>query len=366
MAIKRRHVLQGLGFAAMTSLGGGLQQWYRYGNAAALSAATDHRGQHWLTGISTDGETRFRLAVPHRAHQAVILQPGKLAVYFARHPGQVMYVVDLRYGRLLDAIPAPTRHHFCGHGAISSDGKYLFTSETHSGSGRGIIGVYSTQAPFLREDQYPSAGIDPHQLAVLHQQNVIVVANGGQRNLPDREHNRPSDETSNLTYLDMRNGEVIDRVFPPHHRMSLRHLSVNNDNQVVVGVQDQSPPELRNPLLLIHRLRQPLTAMAEPYTLWQNMRQYIASVATSNDGEYAVTTSPRGHCASLWHLPTTTAVKHFEITGVAGAVWAEPERHFLLSNSRGQILYLQPLPKPKLNVLAVEPATQWDNHLTLA
>ncbi|MEZ5506729.1 MAG: DUF1513 domain-containing protein [Gammaproteobacteria bacterium] len=68
-----------------------------------------------------------------------------------------------------------------------------------------------------------------------------MIANGGIRTHPSqqREVLNPDTMTPALTYVRVRDGALIESIALPHHQMSLHHLDVAANDQVVVGVQYQ-------------------------------------------------------------------------------------------------------------------------------
>lgn len=364
MGIDRRRLL--LGTCALGLAGAGMAVFTQREQPLLLSAA-DQNDQHWLIGLESDGRTRFRLPVPYRAHDSMWLGAG-LAVFFARRPGRETYLVDADRGRLLATLYSPDGLHFCGHGVLSPDREHLYMTEYAYERQMGVVGIYQIRPPFARLGEIETGGLDPHQLALMPDGRTLVVANGGILTHPDsaREMLNPDSMAPSLVYLDIQTGQLLDQVKPPHHQISLRHLALCPDGTVIVGAQDHTPGIEDNPHALVFRHRRSESLQALATDSWNRQHQYIASVAVNKDGTLALTTTPRGGLISLWHIPTNTGLGHFPVKDVAGAVWVEQEKGFLVSNGLGQLLCLRTTPQPQLVQTGFNPRLQWDNHMSLA
>lgn len=337
-----------------------------------LSASDDDLGRHCLLGQQLNGHRVFCIPVAERAHEAFHLPGSQLAIFFGRRPSNIFYVVDMQAGALANTITAPEGHHFYGHGVTSADGQYLYITENAYTRRVGVIGIYRAQAPFQRVGEWLSGGLGPHQMARLHHSNQIVVANGGIETHPDhgRDTLNLATMAPNLSYLDMESGRIVATVAPPHHHLSVRHIAVTLDDRVIIGMQDQSLESLPNeamPLVFSHQRGQPqLQAMQTSNLDWASMNQYIASIAVSADGHWALTTTPRGNLVSLWDLTNNIPVKHAPVKDVAGALWLPDINAFVVSNGLGQLLEVTTDRDKPLQLLSSTPATHWDNHLALA
>jgi hypothetical protein len=363
--IDRRRLLLGgcvLGLAA----GAGLAGLARSGRQLLLSAA-DQDGQHWLLGLEPGGRPRFRLPVPYRAHDSAWLDHG-LAAFFARRPGRETYLVDTDRGHLLSTLRSPPGLHFCGHGVLSADNSLLYMTEYAYERRMGVVGIYETRPPFARLGQMDTGGLDPHQLALLPDGRTLVVANGGILTHPDSDREMLNLDTMDpsLVYLELETGRLLDQWKPPHHQTSLRHLAVCPDGSVVVGAQDHAPDLQHDPNPLVFRHQPGGAAQAFSDNAWQRQHQYIASVALDSSGTLALTTTPIGGLISLWQVQTGGSLGHFPVKDVAGAIWTEQERGFLVSNGLGQLLCLHTAPQPRLVQMRFDPGLQWDNHMRLA
>jgi len=333
-----------------------------------LLSGCDDNNQHTLSGWQLGQGERFRIPVEQRVH-APLIRPGTDdAVFVARRPGTVVYVVDVREGAIKQQFSAAVNRHFYGHAIFSGDGRWLYVPENDfSETGRGIIGVYDAAAGYQRVEQFDLGGIGPHQLALMPDGLTLAVALGGIQTHPEQGRKKLNLETmqSALLYLDSRSGEVTGRFESPHRHLSLRHLDVANDGTVVVGAQFQSSAETdqsySGPMVFSHHAKQPLQALQATSETWLAQHHYIASVVLNRSGSRALTTSPRGGVANLWDVSQGKLLKQFRVRDVAGAGYLSVSGDFVVSNGLGQLFKVG----DSLELIAQATSTQWDNHLVL-
>lgn len=344
-------------------------------NSLVLSASSNADGQHFISGWSSSAKQLFLFPVPMRAHDCCCSADGRVAVFFSRRPGTQLYIVDLINNRLLPSVQCPAGYHFYGHGVFSADSRYLFTTENHylapNPKHSGVIAVYDVsdigRSGVKRLARFYSGGIGPHQLAFLGDQRTLAVANGGILTHPNSQRQKLNVETMapSLTYLDSQNGTVIDQYAPQHHQMSIRHLAVSANDQVILGVQHQGQSTDQVPLVLSHQGQQQLQAMQAQHAIWHKQQQYIASIAVSDDARFAISTSPRGASIALWNLSTLRCIDTMTLRDVAGATYLADQQRFVVSNGLGQLVALTANEQTLTpQTLSVNRQIRWDNHLS--
>ncbi len=332
------------------------------------SAASNNRGQHFLCGWRGDA-LAFRSPVAGRGHDACFHRQRGELIFFARRPGTVIEVLDADSGRHQHRITAAANRHFYGHGCLSADGRYLYTSENAvDRGGLGLIGVYDCGDGYRRINELAAGGIGPHQLALMPDGRRLVVANGGILTLPQRGREKLNLDSMQpaLSYIDLASGTISASWTPPDPQLSLRHLAVTTDGSVVVGAQyEGSAPPGELPLVFVQRGDAPLQPLLATAPAWAQHRNYIASVAVSADGQHALTTSPRGSVASLWHLGSGELIASQRIADVAGACYQQQQRRFVVSNGRGQLLAIGATENDAARSLGFSSGLHWDNHLNI-
>ncbi|MBP6901415.1 MAG: DUF1513 domain-containing protein [Burkholderiaceae bacterium] len=162
--------------------------------------------------------------LPGRAHGLLALADGGFVVC-ANRPGRWLARFD-GHGRLqtllaLDAErPARTLN---GHLEADADGRWLFSTETDVRSGEGWISVRDA-ATLRRVAQWPSQGIDPHQL-LLDAEGGLLVAHGGIARDAQGRKRAGEPLLASLQRLDARNGRELGRWTLADAELSIRHMA---------------------------------------------------------------------------------------------------------------------------------------------
>lgn len=171
-------------------------------------------------------EVRIRHAqpVPSRPHGLLAEADGAL-VAVALRPGAWIQRSDAR-GRLMQRVGADAdggRTTFGGHAAASLDGRWLYTTETETSSGEGRIGVRDA-ATLRKVDEWPSHGIEPHQL-LIDPDGHVVIAHGGIRRGPGDAKRELERMDPSFVRLDGRTGVLLGRWRLADPRLSIRHMA---------------------------------------------------------------------------------------------------------------------------------------------
>lgn len=234
MNLDRRQVL------ALAAAGAALAP--RAGRAAEADAARSHRSlalaatwrgpaesdPHHAGVIELDGDAsrlaiRWSQPLPSRAHGLHVLPDGSLVVV-AMRPGRwlLRLAADGRLLRRQWMDDEPDGHRVDGHALATADGRVLFTPQTDR-AGQGWIAVRDAGTLALL-DRWPLPGVDPHQL-LLDAQGQIVLALGGIRRSADGRKVELDRMASALLRIDSRSGALLGRWTLADPRLSLRHLA---------------------------------------------------------------------------------------------------------------------------------------------
>jgi hypothetical protein len=226
--------------------------------ATTLAAAWDDREGRHHAGLVGAAATEAPLRVlqsielPTRAHGVWVEAGGSLLVA-ARRPGDWL----LRWwpGR---AAPqwcwSEPERRYAGHVVTDPAGRRLYTTETDLDSGAGRIVVRDIRSLEPVAD-WPSHGIDPHQL-MFDADGSLLVANGGVPTRPetgrvklDRAGMDPS-----LVRLDPHDGRRLGQWRLDDPRLSIRHLARHAGGTVGIALQaehDDDAARAAAPLLAL-------------------------------------------------------------------------------------------------------------------
>ena len=360
MAIDRRTCLLGLGslpacgfdVAAETVRGG------RY------VAAYRSDGHTYGAAILGDDGRRIRsLPLPARGHDATASRAAGLCVVFARRPGNFAVAFSTVTAQEPVAFTTVAGRHFYGHGIFSADGRLLYSTENAFAEGTGRIGVYDVAAGFRRIGELPSHGVGPHDLALMPQGDVLVVANGGMREHPEfgggRQVLNPGALVPSIAYVDARTGDLLERHQPASGSgvLSLRHLDVAPDGTVVIGCQAEHPDD-PEPLVFRHGRQRDLIPIGDTGEAASLYRGYVSSVAIETSGSYAALTSSRSGMAAIVEIATGRVVRKLHMSDISGVAPGDAPRHFAFTSGTGQMA----LERSGAPIVA-HGKLGWDNHL---
>lgn len=291
------------------------------------------------------------------------------AVLFSRRPGTTGIEVDLASGSINKHFQCAKHFNLTGHGCFTHDGKYLITSENNHKTNQGHIVIRDSDHYDIQEI-YPSYGIGPHEIKLLHNQNTLVIANGGILTHPKSGRKRLNLHTMrpNLTYFDLENGALIQTLEYREPKASIRHLDISQDNTVAIGLQMQRFKGYHSKTIALcatHKLGedqiQPLNTNE---SIYQQLNDYVGSVCISPQHHIAGFTSPKGNLALFWNLSTKQLVNAFRFQDVCGIALSKDKAHFVLSNSHGDIRYIRTADiKENTALRHTFTGYQFDNHL---
>ena len=254
---RRTFLKAGTASLAMTGLSAGLlgeitaKAWAKAGGATMLTAANDASNHTFLVGLNDEGAICFQLPIPSRGHAAAAHPTRAEAVAFARRPGRFACVIDCVNGTEIARLDSPKGRHFYGHGAFTSDGQILFTTENAYDIPDGRLGVWDASDGYKRIGEAASGGIGPHEMIRLPDDS-FAIANGGIQTHPDFARSKLNlhKMRPNLSILST-NGTLLDQVGPDAdmHRNSIRHITTDETGRIYVALQWQGNPLAKVPLV---------------------------------------------------------------------------------------------------------------------
>ncbi|PSL20907.1 DUF1513 domain-containing protein [Shimia abyssi] len=289
--MRRRHFL----LAATATLAAQTTPlWADIGDALFLTAGNTPDNATWLVGLTASGDIRFKLPLPGRGHAAAAHPHAAVAVAFARRPGTFAIVLNCATGDTVAKLTTPAGHHFYGHGAFTSDGRYLLTTENAYDIPDGRIGIWDTEQGYARVGDVPSGGIGPHEIIRLASGD-FAVANGGIQTHPDfarSKLNLPTMRT-NLARLSA-TGTILSKIelSGEMRQNSIRHIAAAADNTVVAALQWQGPPTKSAPLIAHFAPGREAALLDHPATA--RLNHYAGSVAINASGTQTAVTGPKG------------------------------------------------------------------------
>lgn len=367
--MKRRAFVVGLGnlsVAGMLLPACSLKSPFMQGKLLASAVSSDAGGQrrHFVAAINSEAELISTIPLPERGHDILALpnKPGH-AVVIARRPDTFGLEVDLLNGAITTQFSSKSDTHFYGHACLSRAGDLLFTSENRYDDYQGLVVVRRT-SDYEKVGEFESFGIGPHQLKMLPDGETLVVANGGIATHPDTPRVKLNlhNMQPNLAYINVKNGQLIQKVEPPDSKLSLRHLDVTRSGRVVVAAQYQGNRRKVQPLVFSHSVGQSsLQAFSAGETVWKQMQQYVATVVA--DDQHVFVSCPRGNvvCAFEQNNMQLSAVSALKDVGGLAVV----DEQLLASNGLGEVVRHQIQQGLSEHNTKKLKNFRFDNHMTL-
>ena len=333
--------------------------WSDVGNPEYLSTLKNASGDFFLKGFSSNGTVVFSIPLPARGH-AVVAHPSKpKAVVFARRPGNYAMVLNCCDGSILQRLEAPLGSHFYGHGTFLDSGKTLCTTENNYSTGRGRIGFWDAERGYQRLYDIDSGGVGPHQLLSLKDQKTLVVANGGIRTHPKHGRKKLNLDImrSNLTYLTPE-GDFLGKleIEEKFHHLSIRHLDINDNDQVIFAMQWEGKQDYYGPLVGMHIIGGVCRYIEAPEPEQIKMKAYTGSICYNSNGDRFAISSPRGGRVQIFS-GTGDFLRGWSNIDVSGL--APLKEGFMITTGNGRIAKLSVMEEMVIS----QSTLHWDNHL---
>lgn len=247
--------------------------------------------------------------VPSRAHGVAALPDGGF-VAVANRPGRWLARLDAKAQVQCMLHTTDAVRTFEGHLTVSTDGQWVYTTETDPRTGQGWVAVRDVRN-LQAVAEFRTGGSEPHQL-LLDGAGMLVVANGGVlRAAGDRKIELHRMDSS-LVRLRPDNGERLGQWRLADRRLGLRHMAWSyavDGRPPVLGIVMQNEHED-----VQQRRQSPLLALWDGSQLQIPAAQglgdgYSGDIAPTRDGGFLLS-SQRAGAVLHWspQQPDTTRV----------------------------------------------------------
>lgn len=164
----------------------------------------------------------------------------------------------------------------------------------------------------------------------------------------------------NLAYVDSQSGHLYDKyqLADKWYQLSIRHIDINAQAQVVVAMQHKGAAAEQPPLIALHQGEESLRLLTAPADIQRNMKNYCGSAAFTADGSHFSISSPRGNLITHWqsdgqYLGHSAQSDASGLVSVGATMWA--------SDGLGKLsAYRSDKPVGPAVLFA---NSRWDNHL---
>jgi hypothetical protein len=327
-------------------------------DAVFATAYVDREGSYGIALLSEEGHLVHTQPLPDRGHDVAFDPQTGRAVAFARRPGTFAVVFDRTGMTEPSTIAAAPGRHFFGHGVFSPDGRLLYATENDIDAAAGLVGVYDATAGFARIGEFPTHGMDPHELLLMPDGRTLAVANGGIETHPDfgRAKLNLSTMKPSLVFLDRHTGSLVEshELAPDLHQLSIRHMDLDARGRVWFGCQYEGPALDRPPLVGRVQPGSGIALLDMPDDVLSGLRNYVGSVAANPAAGTVAVSSPQGNRLAVIDAETGMLVADRMLTEVCGLA-ADHDGYFA-TTGEGCIV-------PASGEDATLPGYVWDNHI---
>ncbi|RXJ74211.1 hypothetical protein CS022_03830 [Veronia nyctiphanis] len=318
-----------------------------------LGSARTPAGSYCVSAAGEDGKQRFSVPLPARGHGIAIDRLGDMAFVFARRPGEYIQPFNWQTGQTAPLYRAPEDRYFYGHGVVSADG-LLYVTEGEVKTSRGIIGVYTVSSigELHKLKEFTDFGIGPHEV-VLVDEDTLGIGVGGVHT-KGREPQNIESMKPELVLINRHTGRIVERHRLDDHKLSIRHLAVGPNGEVLTGQQYRGDSSQSVPLVAIYHPENGYHSLKAEPEQWARFNHYIASIACTE--KYIYATSPRGNCFGIWSLETGELITLKPLIDASGAVIVEDS--VALSSGSGKVVSID----SDNTTFYKASDVLWDNH----
>lgn len=356
--IDRRAFLKAAGAAYVAGLSAPALAATLHADAVFATACQNRAGAYGVAILTEDGAVLSVVDLPERGHDVTLDPVSGRAVVFARRPGTFAVVFDHRRAPQPVTISSPAGRHFFGHGLFSPDGKLLYATENDFETAAGMVGIYDATDGFRRIGEFPTYGMDPHEMVLLGDGRTFAIANGGIETHPDfgRAKLNLATMRPSLVFVDRETGGLVEEhvLAPDLHQLSIRHMDVDASGAIWFGCQYEGPAGDRPALLGRARRGQGLELIAMPGQVLAGLRNYVGSVAANREAGTVAVASPQGNRLVVVDAASGATLSTRGLTEVCGI--APDGADYLATTGTGVIASPGRAPVSVADYM-------WDNHV---
>ncbi len=335
-----------------------------------LSAYDRSGGDHFFGGIDLKTGIEFCIPLPIRGHAPVLHPTRRHVAIIARRPGREFRVIDWEHGECIQRVQAPSNRHFFGHAVFDNEGRYLYATENIVKDVPNIniepllacVGVYDANNRYRRVGEISAFGIGTHSIDFMSDGKTLVLANGGIYTHPTfgRQKLNIGTMDPSLVFVDVTNGNLVSEHRLDDYQLSIRHISVRNDDTVILGLQYEGSSSKVTPLIAMHKHGK-TTLLKTPQQTLIELDQYIGSVVIHESTGHFAATSPRGNQTVFFDADGNFLGK---IHGKNMAGVTVLGNYFVISGGDGYIRFIMANTIKLQREIFIE-HIHWDNHLTV-
>ncbi|MBZ0136831.1 MAG: DUF1513 domain-containing protein [Planctomycetes bacterium] len=218
--------------------------------------------------------------------------------------------IDLKARKILRRVETVAGREFYGHSAFSPDGKLWYATEADIGDGSytGVLAVRDADSMDLREEDFPTHGIAPHDCILIDDGDTLVITNGG-------GPIHATDEPAGVAYVNVKTGEARRVLKFKTDRINAGHIAMSSKGELVCvsaprdGIENSSDDWL-GAISFYHPDQDRLITADDP--IRAKMKGETLSVAFDEKTRVVAATNPAGHIITFWDFDTGKLIKSME------------------------------------------------------
>ena len=231
--------------------------------------------------------------------------------------------VDLVSGEARRFILPAKDRWFYGHGAYSTDGSLLYSTETVNSTGQGVIGVRDAQT-FQYLGDFPTFGDNPHDCHLIEGGTVLVITNGGGKL---GQGGQPC-----VTYVEVESRKLLHQHDIVGDLLNTGHLCVvGKDGLVVVSAPRSGIMDKDLGAVSMRAGNGALVTVTDPPDVTSRMLGEALSVEVHEPTGVAAVTHPLGDMVTWWSTATRGLVKVMERPRPRGVTLSRDGARYILS-----------------------------------
>ncbi len=232
--------------------------------------------------------------------------------------------IDLSTGEARRFILPTKDRWFYGHGAYSTDGSLLYSTETVNSTSQGVIGVRDART-FQYLGDFPTFGENPHDCHLIDKGTVLVITNGGSKVAGHGD--QPC-----VTYVEVASRKLLHRHDMVGDRFNTGHLGVvGKDGLVVVSAPRSGVMDKDLGAVSMREGSGPLVTVTDPPEITARMIGESLSVEVHEPTGAAAVTHPYGDMVTWWSTKTRELVKVLDRPRPRGVTLSRDGARYLLS-----------------------------------
>jgi hypothetical protein len=286
---------------------------------------TDRKTQRFLlAAIDLPRDAAALVATPFLPHGVAIHPKTPHIVTTFEKIGPGCAEVDLATGEARRFVLPTKDRWFYGHGAYSTDGSLLYSTETINSTGKGMIGVRDART-FQYLGDFPTFGDNPHDCHLIEGGTVLVITNGGSK-VPG-EGDQPC-----VAYVEVESRKLLHRHDMVGDRFNTGHLCVaGKDGLVVVSAPRSGVMDKDLGAVSMRAGGGALVTVTEPRDITSRMIGEALSVEVHEPTGMAAVTHPFGDMVTWWSTATRGLVKVIDRPRPRGVTLSRDGTRYVLS-----------------------------------